>query len=135
MSFGDINNNTVYDIKRKLNFFITSGGSSDTFINSKNNVCLKEDCPGHQPGQAHHQRPQQVHEVPGTGDKHWRTTIRKMVSEDGPDSLKLPLHLPAEQCSCPQQQEERRTGSRRALTEVFEKDIWPPSSTDFYSFV
>jgi hypothetical protein len=41
MSYRDINNNTVYDIKRKLDYFITSGGSSDTFVNSKNNV-LKE---------------------------------------------------------------------------------------------
>jgi hypothetical protein len=41
MSYRDINNNTVYDMKRKLDYFITSGGSSDTFINSKNNV-LKE---------------------------------------------------------------------------------------------
>ena len=86
------------------------------FINTKQQEqCLTGDCPGHQPGQAHYQRPQQVHEVPGTGDEQFRTTIRKMVSEDGPDSLKLPLHLPAGQCSCPQQQEERRTGSRRAL--------------------
>ncbi len=58
-----------------------------------------------------------------------------MVSEDGPGSWKLPLHLPAGQCSCPQRQEERRTGSRRALTEAFEKEIWPPSSPDCYSFV
>ncbi len=41
MSYRDINNNTVYDIKRQLDYFITSGGSSDTFINRKNNV-LKE---------------------------------------------------------------------------------------------
>jgi hypothetical protein len=41
MSYRDINNNTVYDIKRKLDYFITPGGSSDMFVNSKNNV-LKE---------------------------------------------------------------------------------------------
>jgi hypothetical protein len=41
MSYRDINNNTVYNIKRQLDYSITSGGSSDTFINSKNNV-LKE---------------------------------------------------------------------------------------------
>jgi hypothetical protein len=35
-NYRDINNNTVYDIKRKLEYFISSGGSSDTFINSKN---------------------------------------------------------------------------------------------------
>ncbi len=29
-----------------------------------------------------------------------------MVSEDGPGSWKLSLHLLAGQCSCPQQQEE-----------------------------
>jgi hypothetical protein len=74
------------------------------FINSRKKVL--GDCPGHQPGQAHHQRPRQVHEVPGTGDEHFRTSIRKMVSEDGPGSRKLPLHLPAGQHSCPQQQED-----------------------------
>ncbi len=62
-------------------------------------------CPGHQPGQAHHQRLQQVHEVPGAEDENFRPTMRKMVSEDEPDSWKLPLHLPAGRCSCPKQQE------------------------------
>ncbi len=74
------------------------------FINNKKNVL--GDCPGHQPGQAHPQRPQQVHEVPGAGDGHFRTTIRKMVSEDGPGSWKSPLHLSTGQCSCKKQQED-----------------------------
>jgi hypothetical protein len=56
MSYRDINKNTVYDVKRKLDSFITSGVSSATFINSKKNK-LQGDCPGHQPGGAHHQRP------------------------------------------------------------------------------
>ncbi len=64
---------------------------------------VQGECPCQQPGRAHHQRPQQVHDVPGAGDEHFRTTTRKMVSEDGPDSWKLPLHLPAGLCSCPQQ--------------------------------
>ncbi len=38
-------------------------------------------------------------------DEHFRTTVRKMVSEDGPDSWKLPLHLPAGLLSCPQQED------------------------------
>jgi hypothetical protein len=74
------------------------------FINSRKKVL--GDCPGHQPGQAHPQRPRQVHEAPGTEDEHFRTSIRKMVSEDGPGSWKLQLHLPARQHSCPQQQED-----------------------------
>ncbi len=82
-------------------------------INSKNNVLKETVLQATSPGQAHHQRPQQVHEVRGAGDEHFSTTIRKMVSEDGPGSWKLPLHLPAGQRSCPQQQEEHRTVLKR----------------------
>ncbi len=44
MSYRDINNNTVYDIKRKLDYFITYGGSSDTFIKSHKIVSLITGC-------------------------------------------------------------------------------------------
>ncbi len=90
---------------------------------------------GHQPGQAHHQRPQQVHEVPGTGDEHFRTSIRKMVSEDGSGSWKLPLHLTAGQRSCPQQQEDAGLAQREPYRGVWVGDPWPPSSLDCNRFI
>jgi hypothetical protein len=101
MSYRDINKNTVYDVKRKLDWIIPSGVFSATFINCKKNK-LQGDCPGHQPGGAHQQRPQQVHEVPGAGDEQFRTTMIKMVS--GMSLIAGNYHyIPAGLRPCPQQ--------------------------------
>jgi hypothetical protein len=52
------------------------------------------------------------------------------VSKDGPDSRKSLLNLPARRRFCPQEQEDRKDVLKKNLTEVWEKEIWPPSSPD-----
>jgi hypothetical protein len=84
---------------------------------------LQGGCPGHQAGQAHHQRPQQDHEVPGAQDENLRTTMRKMVSEDVPDSWKMPLHLPAWLRPYPQQKEVARLALGEPYRGVWEGDL------------
>ncbi len=47
-------NFTVYDIKKKLDLFITNGVSTDTFINIRKKTTRRQSWP--QPGRANHQR-------------------------------------------------------------------------------
>jgi hypothetical protein len=53
-----------------------------------------------------------------------RTTVGKMVSEDGPDIWKSPLHLPAWTVTLPA----TTSGSRISSREVRKKEIWPSNS-------
>jgi hypothetical protein len=63
-----------------------------------------------------------------------RTTVGKMVSEDGPDIWKSPLHLPAWTVTLPTTTRGSRIGSRRASREVRKKEISPSSSPHCNSF-
>jgi hypothetical protein len=125
MSYRDINNNTVTDIKRKLDYFITSVGSSDTFINSKKNV-LKETVPNTSLDKLITRDP----------SKFMRSLAQDMnISEQLFERWCQRMGQVAENCHYIFQQDSvpahnnKRTQDwlKESLTEVCEKEIWPPS--------
>ncbi len=133
MSFRDFNNNTVYDITRKLDYFITTGGSSDMFINSKNNV-LKETVLAtsldklitRDPRKFMRSLAQEMNISEQLLER--RCQRRGQVAGNG--------HYIFQQDSVLAHNNKRTQGwLKESLTEVCEKQIWPPSSTDCYSFV
>ncbi len=63
-----------------------------------------------QPGGAHHQGPQQVHEDPGAGDEHFYNKYCKNYSIGG---LEVQSCVKRTDHSCRRQARGRRTGSRR----------------------
>jgi hypothetical protein len=78
-SYGNINKSTVfYDVERKFEKFIASGGSADTVLTGRKRTVRG---PGRQPGQAHHQGPRQV-PPPSAGDEHFQNKYETIVSKD-----------------------------------------------------
>jgi hypothetical protein len=129
----DINNKTVYGIKRKLDYFITSGGSSDTFINSKNKV-LKETVLAtsldklitRDPSKFMRSLAQEIN----ISEQLWERWCQRMGQVAGN------CHYILKQDSIPAHTNKRtQDWLKESLTEVCENEIWPPSSTDCYSFV
>ncbi len=75
MNFANIKKSMVYDVKKKYDEFIASGGSPDMFKIArkihKEAQRLQEDCPGGGSPGARHQGPRQVNEVVGAGDERF----------------------------------------------------------------
>ncbi len=87
--------------------------------------------PGRRPERAHLQGQQQVDEVPDGGDGHFQNNCGKMLSKDGPD-LAENRHFIFQQGGAPAHNSKRaQDWLQKNLTEVWVKEIWPPSSPDW----
>jgi hypothetical protein len=98
---------------------ITSGGSSDTFINSKNNV-LKETFLATSLDKLITRDPSRFMRSLAQEINTSEQLLERWCQRMGQVALNChyTFQQAAGQCSCPQQQEERRTGSRRCLRRI-----------------
>ncbi len=108
---------TYGDFSKKTYFSMINGSSTNVLLLDdlliqlwQQDKWLWGNSPGGQPRGAHHQGHRQVNDVPFAIHEHFQNNLAKMVSGEGPDSWKSPLHLPA---PLPTTARGRRSGSRR----------------------